>query len=223
MHRRKRFRAQEEEPTSFWQSYSDLMAAMLLMFILIMILALAETGKYEKSYKKADDTKTAITKDLLEEFENDDIVTVDKGTGIITFDEGLLFDTNESELIESNKKLLSEKLKKYFNILLSDKYYNIIDEIIIEGYTDDTGEYMHNLKLSQDRAFEVAKYCLENNVIEKEDIPLAKIKLTAVGRADNKLITRHRGNIYSEEEQDKSRRVEIRFTVKNTPKDIEEN
>ena len=48
----------------------------------------------------------------------------------------------------------------YLDVLLRDKYADYLGEIIIEGHTDSSGSYESNLKLSQDRALQVALYCL---------------------------------------------------------------
>jgi chemotaxis protein MotB len=39
-----------------------------------------------------------------------------------------------------------------------------ISRIVIEGHTDDEGSYLYNLELSQERAFNVAKYIYSDSV-----------------------------------------------------------
>jgi outer membrane protein OmpA-like peptidoglycan-associated protein len=73
------------------------------------------------------------------------------GEGIkITFNSGLLFDLDKSELREQSKQNLSN-LGKILN-----KYEDT--NILIEGHTDSTGTEEYNMKLSKERSESVASY-----------------------------------------------------------------
>lgn len=79
------------------------------------------------------------------------------GEGIkITFDSGLLFDVDRSEL----RTVSQENLTKLAAIL--NKYPDT--NILIEGHTDATGSDEHNLVLSGQRAEAVALYLAQTNV-----------------------------------------------------------
>jgi outer membrane protein OmpA-like peptidoglycan-associated protein len=71
------------------------------------------------------------------------------GEGIkITFDSGILFDIDKSDLRPVSKTNLAELAK------ILNKYPDT--NILIEGHTDDTGSDEHNMTLSKDRAQSVA-------------------------------------------------------------------
>ena len=73
------------------------------------------------------------------------------GEGIkITFDSGILYDIDKSDLRSVSKTNLT-KLAKILN-----KYPDT--NILIEGHTDDTGSDDHNMALSKDRAQSVSLY-----------------------------------------------------------------
>ncbi|MCJ7610994.1 MAG: OmpA family protein [Candidatus Aminicenantes bacterium] len=73
------------------------------------------------------------------------------GEGIkITFNSGLLFDLDKSELREQSK----QNLNNLGNIL--NKYEDT--NILIEGHTDSTGTEEYNIKLSKERSESVASY-----------------------------------------------------------------
>jgi len=81
------------------------------------------------------------------------------GEGIkITFDSGLLFDTNKSVLKSASK----ENLTKLAVIL--NKYPDT--EILLEGHTDSEGTEEHNMDLSQRRANSVAAFMSTKQVNE---------------------------------------------------------
>jgi outer membrane protein OmpA-like peptidoglycan-associated protein len=79
------------------------------------------------------------------------------GEGIlVTFDSGLLFKTNSSELEPATKANLSDlagTLNKYDDT-----------NILIEGHTDNTGEEPYNQRLSERRAAEVESYLVSQGV-----------------------------------------------------------
>jgi outer membrane protein OmpA-like peptidoglycan-associated protein len=79
------------------------------------------------------------------------------GEGIlITFDSGLLFDVDKSDIkpaTKTNLDQLSETLKKYDDT-----------NILVEGHTDNTGEDEYNKKLSNRRADAVQSYLVSQGV-----------------------------------------------------------
>jgi len=82
-----------------------------------------------------------------------------------------------------------------------------IKTIVIEGHTDSDGGYLYNLKLSQDRALSVMNYLLTLPISKKYNL---QKYLTASGRSyiDRVLLD-------GEEDKDASRRIEIKFRLKN--------
>ena len=110
------------------------------------------------------------------------------GEGIkVTFDSGILFAVNSSQLqpaARSNLIELSEILRKYENT-----------EILIEGHTDSTGSDEHNRDLSIRRANSVATYLAEHNVAASrftimgygETQPIAE-NATSAGRQANRRV-----------------------------------
>jgi outer membrane protein OmpA-like peptidoglycan-associated protein len=73
------------------------------------------------------------------------------GEGIkITFDSGILFDIDKSDLRPVSKTNLADLAK------ILNKYPDT--NILIEGHTDSTGSDEHNMTLSKDRAQSVAFY-----------------------------------------------------------------
>ena len=79
------------------------------------------------------------------------------GEGIkITFPSGILFDVNKADVREETKTELAELAQ------ILNKYEDT--DILIEGHTDSTGTYEHNLTLSRQRAQSVANHLAIQNV-----------------------------------------------------------
>jgi outer membrane protein OmpA-like peptidoglycan-associated protein len=110
------------------------------------------------------------------------------GEGIlITFDSGLLFETNSSELQSMTKNNLNDlagTLTKYDDT-----------NVLIEGHTDNTGEEPYNQRLSERRAEAVQNYLVSQGVDGSrvttrgygEEQPVADND-TNTGRASNRRV-----------------------------------
>ncbi|MBL7870471.1 MAG: OmpA family protein [Cyclobacteriaceae bacterium] len=112
------------------------------------------------------------------------------GEGIkITFDSGLMFDLNKSNLsaaTETNLSQLASTLNKYDDT-----------NILIEGHTDASGTNKYNQELSEKRAASVRSFLLAQQV--------AAQRMTAIGYGEEQPIASNKTNSGSQ----KNRRVEV--------------
>ncbi len=122
------------------------------------------------------------------------------GEGIkITFDSGILFQVNKSDLQPAAKSNI-ENLAKILN-----KYDDT--NILIEGHTDSTGTLEHNQMLSEKRAESVSGYLKGLNV--------QGLRITTVGYGPNQPVA---SNVTTEGRQ-QNRRVEIAIFANDKLKD----
>jgi putative chemotaxis protein motB len=101
----------------------------------------------------------------------------------------------------------------YLKIFTENKnFMSRLDQIIIEGHSDDMGSYLYNMDLSQKRANEVFKYIYTTlgNFSKSEREELEKY-ITANGKSKANLIYKENGEV----DRAKSRRVEIKFKLKD--------
>ncbi len=179
-------------------------------------LVLAEQEKELSSYQVqiADllGVRTRIVEDLRNSLAKANIsATVDPNTGDIVLDSKLMYEINSAVIREEGLEQLDRLIPVYLGVLLSEKYRDYVAEIMIEGHTDSTGRYERNLELSQERALNVAKYCMSMPSLTETQKNLLKKIVTAQGRADSNLIKNPDGS----ENQERSRRVEIKFRLKD--------
>ena len=256
----RRKRKSNDEETSYWLSYSDMMAALLLIFVLIISFTMLQSKRqYEEkerellsqqnvigeqqdqleqqkkameSQKKIVDqqkeqmasqqaqldkiigVKSNLISALKDEFDGSDLsVSVDSQTGAITFDASVLFDKGKHEIKDEGKNFLDQFLPRYFRVLLKNDFHQYISEVIIEGHTDTTADYLYNLELSQQRALAVAKYCLDekSSSVSKDQIEQLQKIMTANGRSFSNPVYNSDGSI----DMDASRRVEFKFRLKD--------
>lgn len=135
-------------------------------------------------------------------------INIDTKSGAIKFSSNILFGQGEYKIKESSKKELKTIFKNYLSALLDDKdIKKYIHNITIEGHTNSDGSYLSNLELSQQRALEVMKFLYSSNIADKK---LLQKYLVASGRS-------YADRVFKNEKEDKdaSRRIEIKFIMKN--------
>jgi outer membrane protein OmpA-like peptidoglycan-associated protein len=126
------------------------------------------------------------------------------GEGIkITFDSGILFATNSSEL-QPEAKVNIESLAKVLN-----KHPDT--NILIEGDTDNEGAEDYNQKLSERRAQAVADYAKGFNVVGS--------RITTVGHGEMQPVASNE----TVEGRRKNRRVEVAIFANDAMKDAAKN
>ena len=136
---------------------------------------------------------------------------VDPNSGDIMLDSAVFFETGSAEIRQEGKDLLDRFIPVYLDVLLRSDYADYLGEIIIEGHTDSKGSYESNLKLSQNRALQVALYCLKMPSLTAEQKAKLQKILTAKGRSYADLIY-----VDGVEDSEASRRVEFKFSLKDS-------
>lgn len=221
---------EKEEKPNFWISYADVMAGLLLVFILILTVviidynmsleeqteALAEQREELEQKEERINELTGLREDIIralqEEFADSDLdMEIDSETGAIRLPGGVFFDTDSSEVTDEGAEFLAEFVPTYVNILLSEDFREYVSQIIIEGHTDDRGDYMYNLNLSQERAFSVVTKIYSDDFPSFEKKNMLLEYLTANGRSYSQPILDETGEI----DRDRSRRVEFKFRLQD--------
>jgi chemotaxis protein MotB len=137
-----------------------------------------------------------------------DRIKLDKSGGL-RISSNILFDKDKAVLKEEAKKELEEVFTRYImTLVVNPEIKSHLDKIIIEGHTDSDGGFLYNLNLSQARAYSVMNYLLSLKMAKDYDI---KKYILASGRSYLDPILDENGK----EDKDASRRIEIKFLLKN--------
>lgn len=224
------------EDTEQWAPVSDLMAALLLIFMFIAITAII--GKPEEPPEPVPGTSNTPTPDLCKityknlgkEFDvllQNQIISIrsNENTGHITFsfNNSGLFDLGSAKIRPEFKNTLEfffikyiEWLKENYGLDSSD-----IKEVRIEGHSslewagvNEAEAYELNMKLSQERAYAVLEF-IRDTLID-EDYKKIRPLMQTSGRSSSEPLNQYGKPVLPDEEPDmeKSRRVEIHLLVK---------
>lgn len=220
-----------ENPFSL--SIGDLMAALLLIFALLLSASLLQLQQEYELKSNVAERYTAIKEDIYNEFNNEFKYDLEKWNAVldkkelsIRFKEpDVLFGLNEMVLKPKFKEILIDFFPRYIKILSNPKFINSIEEIRIEGHTDSSGptkglnpdeDYYFNMQLSQGRTRSVLEYSL--SLIGAGSLrDWVKSKLTANGLSSSKPILDDMGK----EDPIASRRVEFKLRT-NAEQQIDE-
>ena len=224
---------------SEWISISDMMAGVMMIFLLIAVVYMVVISKAEKRLATQNAELLELNKqmsDIAKTYKNlqaelyGDLVTefsgdlekwnaeIDEDNTVRFREPEILFDQGKKEVKLRFKQILDDFFPRYVNILTQPKYKGDIEEIRIEGHTSTEWQnaksledrYLGNAELSQARALEVLKYCFNNTQI-KED----KQWLIGVLRANGLSFAKPLESV------ELSRRVEFRAITKSNQKILE--
>lgn len=209
----------KKEDEDHWQSVSDLMAGLMMVFLFISIVlmrdAMMERDKIKEIASTYKNNKAQIYNALTNEFRTDLIrwdAEINKTDLSFNFNSpDILFKVGKSNLNPNFEKILDDFFPRYLSVI--SHFKKSIQEIRIEGHTSsrwnsyvsEDEAYFNNMNLSQGRTRSVLSYVYNRpNVMQERS--WIKANIAAVGYSSSKLI-------FSKgvENSDRSRRVAFRL------------
>ena len=209
-----------KQAENHWMSISDMMSALMIIFLFIAISFMIKVNEQKKDMDKiireSKQVKIEIYEALNKEFRDDFNhwgAELDQKTLAVRFKEPeVLFKPNSSKIEDKFMVILDDFFPRYMKVLNNPKYKDSIQEVRIEGHTSSEwrGElgtdyaYLQNMRLSQDRARSVLIYVFGLKLPEQREWLIKH--LTANGLSFSQRIEEN-----GHENFDRSRRVEFRI------------
>jgi outer membrane protein OmpA-like peptidoglycan-associated protein len=166
---RKRSKDDGEKP--FWISFSDLMTAMMVMFLVVMAVALlAVTSPSEKRQEEIENWVKQLEQKLKSDFPG---VNYQRNRNVIDFGSQANFKFGKPDFEGSPEELQKKEdaLRKFVPELLTlandELGKKVVKRVVVEGYTDKAGTYLSNLDLSLRRSERVLCVLLADAVSTK--------------------------------------------------------
>lgn len=150
-------RGGKDEPEKpFWISFSDLMTALMVLFLVAMSVALLAVTKTvteaERARAERDKDLELLLNGVEKATQQFPGVSVDRNRNVIDFGERALFDTGSHQLKADQAVLLRRFVPKVLEIARSQLGQQWLKRIVVEGFTDQRGTYLFNLNLSLQRS-----------------------------------------------------------------------
>lgn len=207
-----------KEDGNIWRTFTDLLSTILLFILLFLVYSnIIKQGQIDEMKHRVEQIiglRQSIIEDMRKSFQNAGLnINIDKNTGDIIFSSDILFEFNKSDIKPEFKDSLNKFIPQYVKVLLLPKYRDSISEIVIEGHTDDIGDYSYNMDLSQKRANSILNYILSSEFKDLDDSNKQELKslITANGKSDSRVIKNPDGTV----NESKSRRVVFKFRLKD--------
>lgn len=144
----------EEAEKPFWISFSDLMTALMVMFLVAMTVALLaithELTEGERMKLQREQEIDALLARIRQAAQAYPGVTV-RGRAV-DFGDQARFETDSHRLSEAQSALLRTFVPQILGLAndpLGDRW---LKRIVVEGFADARGSYLHNLNLSLQRS-----------------------------------------------------------------------
>ena len=211
---------------------SDIMTALMLLFLLISVIYMIEVEDSVKIPKIFKETTQGLSEHLSREFEKDLKAwgaVLDKDLTIRFSQPDILFQTGSANLSEKFKQILKDFFPRYLKIMMDKEFINNIEEIRIEGHTssfwgklNSNEAYFKNMALSQERTRAVLEYLMNLDLNENEKEWLKK-HFRAIGFASAKPLN-EKGETLKRGEKESfihSQRVEFRLRTNIERKIVE--
>jgi outer membrane protein OmpA-like peptidoglycan-associated protein len=207
------------EQEGHWVAVTDLMAGLMMVFLLISIVFMIHVEWQRKKITDVailyDHLRTQLYEDLVTEFSPNLDEWGAEVQPDLTFrftKSELLFGNGESGLNPEFQTILADFFPRYLSIITAPKYRDDILEVRIEGHTStgwlgasEDDAYIFNMALSQARTRSTLAYLLSLSAVSEQKDWLRKY-LTANGLSSAKAIINEDGS----ENGERSRRVEFK-------------
>jgi outer membrane protein OmpA-like peptidoglycan-associated protein len=212
----KRLKDEAEKP--FWISFTDLMTALMVMFLLVMSVALLAITKTVSEEQRAEDARKDAIAKLLDKVE--EAVTrypafqgirVDRERHVIEFGDRARFESASHQLNKVQARLLRAFIPTVLEIANSDLGRDWLKRIVAEGFADQRGSYLFNLNLSLQRSERVLCVLLtlpdpgEESLTDEQREDIRQLFLVG-GYSSNS----------QKETLEESRRIELRLEFRGT-------
>lgn len=229
--RKRQYQADEENP--YWMSFSDIMAGLLVIFVLAAVALIVElTQKSEQwdreiiEIAKAEQIRKHILMEVEEALKARNIpVTISDNDTVLRIPEDVLTFKQSRFNVPKDKEhqLVTLAIGEVLHAaIVKDERWRYLDTIFVEGHTDNVPYYNNKIKgnwgLSTFRAISVWDFWNQSMPLGSRLAELnnhdGKRLFSVSGYADTRPDKETEANPNSKENRRKNRRIDIRITVK---------
>lgn len=212
-----------------WLHVSDLMTGLMIIFLFIAVAYIRKVQQSTNVLSDYVETKDKLHEKLVKEFAGDTAkweMNIGKDLSMKFRNPTTLFQSGSDEITPEFQGILNVFIPRYFNILLNDELRYNIQEIRVEGHTDNVpypqlniDPYLANVILSQKRALSVLAYIRTMPFfinLKKEDRKLLEYWITANGLSFGRSLDKDGMETFLSGngiDKKKSRRVEFRIVT----------
>lgn len=179
----------EYQSEGYWASYSDLMAALLMVFALTTVAAIVDIGnRVSESTQVVEEWEKVLeTISNYKGFESIEGVTIDADTGaLVISNDSLRFGFGSVEVTDEGKAVLRRVVPEYMALVYNNpEVLERIETIEVSGHTDRLDHGGANPYLSRERAGQVLSFLMSAPAM-RPYLETWKTKAVAAGYSDTR-------------------------------------
>lgn len=146
----------DEGERPFWISFSDLMTALMALFLLVMCVTLLavtknQNAEEQRKIQREKDISSLMAK-IKQSSKKWSEIKVDESTQRIDLGDIVRFESAKSDISENGQLFLRSYIPVILGIYRTEIGKRWIRRIVVEGFTDQDGTYLYNLNLSLERS-----------------------------------------------------------------------
>jgi outer membrane protein OmpA-like peptidoglycan-associated protein len=144
----------EEAEKPFWISFSDLMTALVVLFLVVMAAALLSVTAAIQDDKARENNRAQHIDNCMAQVKvyTDSIPGVQLKDHSVDFGTLAKFQNNSSELDRAQQEFLRRFVPRVLDIARGPVCQEWLKQIVVEGFASQGGTYLHNLDLSTQRS-----------------------------------------------------------------------
>jgi outer membrane protein OmpA-like peptidoglycan-associated protein len=196
----------EEAEKPFWISFSDLMTALMVLFLVVMAAALLSVTQGIRDIQAQEISRTVAIGSCMDQVRGytNTIPGVQVREHSVDFGTRAKFQNNSSDLNQEQQEFLRRFVPQVLDIARKPVCQDWLKQIVVEGFASRGGTYLHNLNLSTQRSERVLCALLE---------PTAFPRLTATDRELIQKLFFAGGYSFNstKKNDDESRRIELKL------------
>lgn len=217
----------QEEDNPYWMSFSDIMAGLLVIFILACATLLLRLAQMEdkvsqniQELKKATQTRSTILNEILVELKNQgiDVELSDNHSVLRIPEKAFHFKTGRYEINPEHRQTATHIGKALYESISRGDRWKFLETVFVEGHTDSRSARnyrMGNWELSALRAISLWKFWIENPEYGEQLQNLrnrqGKLLFSVSGYAATRRVEQKETSASA---MRKNRRIDIRFTTR---------
>lgn len=209
--------ARDEAEKPFWISFSDLMTALMVLFLVAMAVALMAVTqglrKIEQEKKEREESIKACVADIESITQKPEFKDVKIRGHTIEFGSLAEFPNRGNDLTPSQRIFLRNFVPQVLDVARHKSCDKWLKRVVVEGFASQVGSYLYNLNLSLERSQRMLCVLLDASAQDALAIDDRKMirKLFLVGGSSF--------NSAVENNPEKSRRIELRLEFKDLRKE----
>lgn len=147
--------AKAEGENPFWISFSDLMTALMVLFLVVMAVTLiavtkSVTAEEQAKIRREQDIRSVMT--LIRQNSAEKNVSVDESTYRIDLGEVVRFESGDHSIRPEAARFLRDYIPVLLKAQSTPEGQRWMRRVVVEGFTDQDGTYLYNLGLSLNRS-----------------------------------------------------------------------